>query len=444
MNNYMKKFTQILILSIFTILMVGIFTESALAAPLPPLSVTFSSDPLFKEVNFAPGGEVTGSASVSNNSGSSQNIIVEATNAVDNGGLGDKLNLTITESGNNKYTGKLGAFLRNGEVELSSLNDNTSTNYLFNITFDNNAENNLQGKNLGFDLCIGFQGGTMHCGNTVISDENGGGGSSTSGSYGGVVTLVIYNEQALNITNTDTSGSATINWNTNKLSTSQVIYGISSGSYNLDLNILPNLGYPLGSVEDGNKVMNHSVLLTGLIPGETYVYRVVSHASPATVSYEHQFTVPQQPLTEKNNLALNNNNGDNVQETGVENKESIAGIENASNNNIDNIKNTTNNNLLGASALSSGFDYIMSVCSIYGLLILILIYLVWKLWLRKKYEKKMVLEKEINDRFCLYFGVTSLAIIIILLLAGKYCPLWIFIISCILSTSFYAYRKLKK
>src|ERR1035437_3713115 len=284
---------------------------------------------------------------------SESKIIQEATNAVDTSGLGDKLNLIIKEGGTPLYTGTLGAFLRAGEVSLSSLANENNTSYSFNVSFDGSAENNLQGKNLGFDLCIGFEGGATQCGNTVISGENGGGGgSSTSGSGGNTITLIISNEQALNISNVGASGSATITWDTNKLSTSQVIYGVSPGPYNLDLNILPNLGYPLGSTEDGNKVMNHSVILTGLTPGATYLYRVVSHASPATVSYEHQFTVPL--LAENNNPILNNNNLNNAgQVLGAQNNPLALGTNN--NGGLDTTENAGNlnnkgGNLLGASA----------------------------------------------------------------------------------------------
>ena len=302
----MKKIIKISIFSIITILMIGGFAKSAFAVvQIVPLSVTFSPNPLFKEANIAPGNKVTGIVGVSNNSGKSQKIIVEATNALDTGGLGDKLNLVIKEGDVTSYTGTLGAFLRDGEVPLSSLENGANTTYSFGVTFDTGADNNLQNKTLGFDLCVGFQGGDIHCGDTVIN-----GGGAVLGSVGVPMTLVISDEQAVNVLNIDQSGSATITWATNKLSTSQVIYGISPGPYNLDLKILPNLGYPSGSIEDPNKVMNHSVTLSGLIPGETYVYRVVSHASPATVSYEHQFTVPI--LAQKtNNPILNNENVNN-------------------------------------------------------------------------------------------------------------------------------------
>lgn len=430
----MKKFTQILIISIFTILIIGGFTKPVFAAPL---EVTFSSDPLFKELNFYPSSETTSSIKVSNNSGNPQNIIVEATNAIDNDGLGNKLNFVIKEGNTEIYKKTLGAFLREGEVYLSSLADNSNTNYSFNVIFDKNADNNLQNKSLGFDLCIGFQGGSTRCGNTVISDENGGGNNTNiSGSSSSAATLTIFNEQAINIVNTDNSGTATINWNTNKLSTSQVIYGVSPGPYNLNLNTLPNLGYPLGSIEDGNKVMNHSVLLTGLTPGATYVYRVVSHASPATVSYEHQFTIPL-PAPENIKLALNNNDGNQILE-----KEENKNLDDTSSS-PDDTTDTKNNNVLGASVLASGIDNILSACSIYGLLILLLIYLIWILWLKKRNENKMVPEQEITNRFCLFFGLSSLFVIAILLLLGRYCPIWIFTISSIISFCFYFYRKFK-
>lgn len=377
--------------------MIGSFAKSAFAEVVP-LSVTFSSNPLFSEANFAPGNEVTRTVGVANNSGSSQNIIVEATNASDNNGLGDKLNLVIKEGDTPRYTGTLGAFLRAGEVSLSPLSNTANTTYSFGITFDNSADDNLQNKTLGFDLCIGFQGGTTQCGNTVISGENGGntGGSTISGSSGSTITLVISNEQALNITNVGQTGSATITWDTNKLATSQVIYGLAPGPYNLDLNILPNLGYPSGSTEDGNKIMNHSVILTGLIPGQTYVYRVVSHASPATVSYEHQFTVPLLAQGDNNNNTIvnNNPNNNNLNTNGQVLGAQINPLANplalGTNNNgvldtTQNAGNLNNNgdNLLGASA---GNIIGLPNLSFWALLVvlLLLIFLIIKIYRRRK------------------------------------------------------------
>lgn len=379
----MNKYIKILILSIFIIiiiLIIGGFSRSAFAVNTieQPLVVHFENEPepLFNEANFAPGNEVLRTIEVANNSGATQNIIIEATNAIDTGGLGDKLHLTIKEGEVSRYFGTLGAFLRAGEVSLSSLSNSTSTLYSFGVTFSTDADNDLQNKNLGFDLCVGFQGGDTRCGDTVISGENGGGGgSSTSGSGGNTITLVIYNEQAINVSNVGASGVATITWNTNKLSTSQVIYGLSPGPYNLNLNTLPNLGYPLGSVEDANKVINHSVTLSGLIPGATYVYRVVSHASPATVSYEHSFTVPILAQVEKNNIP--NNNG---QVLGAQDEQQVLNEDNdaPSDNNEKAGSMDTYNNLLGASAgnimwLSNPSFWLVLIILLF-LIILIIIY----------------------------------------------------------------------
>ncbi|MFC1775424.1 hypothetical protein ACFLY0_01025, partial [Patescibacteria group bacterium] len=89
------------------------------------------------------------------------------------------------------------------------------------------------------------------------------------------------------------TGSAFISWLTNYDSTSQVVYGLTSeGPYTIDLNDpTGKFGYPMANVEDPTMVREHFMTLTDLIIGETYSYRVVSHASPPTVSYEHTFTV---------------------------------------------------------------------------------------------------------------------------------------------------------
>jgi hypothetical protein len=49
----------------------------------------------------------------------------------------------------------------------------------------------------------------------------------------------------------------------------------------------------LGTAEDPIKVIHHSVLLTGLEIGETYVYRVVSRASPPTVGFQYSFILTE-------------------------------------------------------------------------------------------------------------------------------------------------------
>lgn len=422
--------------------MIGGFAPKAFAID-PPLVVHFENEPqpLFNEANFAPGNEVLRTVEVANNSGSSKNIIVEAINGVDTGGLGSKLNLVIKEGAATRYTGTLGAFLSSaGEVLLSPLSSGSNTTYSFGVTFDSNAENNLQNKTLGFDLCVGFKGGETHCGTTVISDENGGGGSS-----GGSMPLIISNEQALNITNVDASSSTIITWNTNKLATSQVVYGLASGTYTLYLNA-PHFGYTFSNTEDSNKVMNHGMVLTGLTPGATYKYRVVSRASPATVSYEHQFTVPM-PTEENNLLVLGGNieNGTSEEQGDVQGANSENNGSETSPGNIfgndGEVEGASNSNL--ATALGSGFGNILSTCNLIALLILVLIYLIWKLWLRKRYEKSLIGEEKIRTRFYVFFGGATLLAILVFIIFRIYCPLPIFALVFIISVCVYIYRKLR-
>ena len=353
-----------------------------------PLSVSFSATPLFSEVNFLPGNEAIRTVGVSNNSGSPQDIIIEAINATSTGGLGDKLNLVIKEGDTPLYTGTLGAFLNAGEVSLTpSLPDGASITYSFGVTFESDAGNNLQNKTLGFDLCVGFSGGDKHCGDTVIGGEGDTGGGPTGGT-GGTITgtgggggtsggthqLIISNEKAIVVDTT-----ATITWDTNLLATSQVIFGlVSGGPYTLNLTP-PNFGYPLYNAEDATKVISHSMLLTDLTPGQTYVYRVVSHASPPTISYEHEFTVPA-------SLGTGNGNG-----TGGAIGEILGASFNppADGNAASTTASTTSvsngNNL--AAAVTAGWSGLLSWWWFWILLILLAAYLFWRFVLKSKDEE---------------------------------------------------------
>jgi hypothetical protein len=356
----MKNFLKISILLIATISIFAGFTTSVYADS--PLHVQFTPDPLFNKPNFLPQDETSGLVTVTNNSGTEQNILTEAINILDNDHFGNLLHLKIV--GNNKtfFDDSLtNFFIGAGEVPLGSISSGESKTFTYIISFTDFNNNSYQEKTLGFDVCVGFEGGNSHCGNTIIGDEGGGtrengnggvsggtiygSGGGSSGSVG--ISLAISNEQANDVSNVSPSGSVIINWITNKLSTSQVIYGlVSGGPYTLTL-IPPNFGYPFYTVEDLTKVTNHSVLLTGLIPGQTYVYRVVSHASPPTISYEHQFTIPKQSVVVKvneQNSQLERNEKDSfVSETS----------NNETNNDIVDNSNQTAAAVVGAQSLSS-------------------------------------------------------------------------------------------
>lgn len=365
-----KNFTKILILSIFTILIIGGFAPRVFA-DTPPLSVQFVQDPLFDKPNFLPEDEASGTVTVTNNSGSSQTILTEANHVLDNDHFGNLLNLKIVGTSGTLFDNTLAYFLTTaGEYSLGTIANGETKTFTYTVTFINSSDNSYQGKTLGFDVCVGFQGGNAtNCGNTAIGNENGGGGGGSSGS----TILIISNEQAINITNVDGTGSATITWNTNKLATSQVIYGLAPGPYTLTLTP-PNYGYPFYTIEDETKVIDHSMFLTGLTSGATYVFRVVSKASPATVSYEHQFTIPM-PAGEDNGLVLGDSTGPiKVYNAGSVTDVTHGSVLGASTENTP--PNNTGNNL-GAYAGFNALPYLL-------ILFIILIILFILFYLRKK------------------------------------------------------------
>lgn len=254
------------------------------------LVVEFENTPLFSETNFMPGGEAAKWVKVSNNTSVPHAIIVEAINKVNPDGLGDLLNLQIKENGNILYNNNLSNFFNSGEVVMSNLSGNSSTTYDFIVGFDTTTSNDYQEKNLGFDLLIGFQGqgGEQSSdGQFSVSSGSSSSGLGAVGGSGGPYQGLLISNEALPLVN---GNDVTITWNTSYYSTSQVIFGPDSGGpYNLNI-ALPNFGYASSSPDFLNKVLNHSVTIYNLPPGN-YLYRVVSHASPPTISFEHSFSI---------------------------------------------------------------------------------------------------------------------------------------------------------
>lgn len=430
------------------------FYSVALAQPVSSLGVQFVPDPLFVQANFLPLDETSGTVTVTNNGDASKIILTEAINILDNNNFGSLLHLTIKEGNVILFNNTLANFFSNGEVSLGVISNGTPRTFIYTISFINSDDNSYQGKTLGFDVCVGFEGGQTHCGNTVIGDEEntdngggGGGGGTIPGSGGGggggsftPITLTIFNERASNVTSgVDSTGTALITWNTNLLATSQVVYGLaSSGPYTLNLTP-PNFGYPSYTTEDPTKVINHGMQLTGLLSGQTYVYRVISRASPHTISPEFQFTMPLlSPFLAQGggNSFTGNNPLTSANEPGIgEILDTSPAIE----------ETPAEEEGLGllASAIASGFGDILSFCTLLAFLILLAFYLIWKLWLRRKYEKDLIKEEEIKIRFWFFFGGLSLLAILVFIIFRYYCPLPVFIISFAISVCFYTYLKLK-
>lgn len=285
----MNKLTKTILISI-VIFSAGFLTAvPASAIQVDELVVEFEKIPLFKEGDFKPGDGLLRWVKVTNNSPETQRIAVEAINENDPDNFASQLNLTIKEGATIIFNNTLSQFFSQGETYLSSLVGNGSqTEYDFTIAFNSSAGNEYQEKTLGFDILVGFEGTE---GGLQLPPQGGGtGGGGGNGPPGGLPPgLTILNEAAVETTTI----SVTITWQTSYPATSQVIYALEGESHTLDLTDTsgtpPHYGYTRTTSEDGNKVINHSMTITGLTPGTKYYFRAVSHASLA-ISTEHSFT----------------------------------------------------------------------------------------------------------------------------------------------------------
>ena len=161
----MNRALKIILISLSTIFSIGfLFIEPVHAAI--PFVVEFqkgSSVPLFSEANFVPGSNVSRWIKVTNNTNNILKIATKATNVINDEGLGDVLNLEIKNGGVSLYNDTLKHFFDAGEVFLSDAAGNGTLNqYDYIVSFNNDSENVYQGKHLGFDILIGYEGDTTN------------------------------------------------------------------------------------------------------------------------------------------------------------------------------------------------------------------------------------------------------------------------------------------
>ena len=183
----MKKLNIKIFSAALTLILFGLPTV-ALAVNL---SVVFQHDPLFSELDVKPGDSVTRTVTITNNSDLLQQVATESINEVDNEGLGSAMWIDISDSSGPLYSNSLATFLSSGEITLSSLASGASETYSYTISFPNTDDNTLQRTTLGFDLCVGFLGGDLMCGEIPDGgdgdgdgDGDGGGGGTTGGGGG--------------------------------------------------------------------------------------------------------------------------------------------------------------------------------------------------------------------------------------------------------------------
>lgn len=402
MKKLLYKLTYIFVIATL-ILGFGSFTYA-----VSSVSVQFEKTPLFSEANFLPQDSVTRSVKMTNNTETPLGVSVRATNVV-NSGFGDLVNLKIKQGSIIFFDGTFTEFFDKSSVALPQIPAGQNTEVLFIATFLPTDQNEYQNETFSFNLQLLFEGGEVINDTTTSfggGGSSGGGGGGSNGPIIGAKKLIISNE-IINSVNPPELNSVVVTWDTNIPATSQVIYGLeSSGPYNLNL-LAPNYGYPLASVEDTNKITNHSVLISGLIPLQVYSMRVVSKASPPTIGYEYLFSVDKTgkvlavgningtlvsqnypnrevPQTGSNggNTSSDSNYFGQINTAGTENIE--VGVQNATTS--ENLNSTDNKDQTASAIL--GLDTFSWKTALWLFGIILLLFLIIIFWRRRKDEEE--------------------------------------------------------
>lgn len=154
----------------------------------------------------------------------------------------------------------------------------------------------------------------------------------------------VYTVAGPSITNqasqTATTNAITLVWTTGTPATSRVVYDTVPHAV---LGSDANYGYAFSTGEDTTKTTNHSVTITGLTPGTTYYFRIVSHGSPTTVSPEITSLTLNEQLTRQNGtptFQVNTPQGDGVVAVAQNGDGAVLGTETGADNNAKNDPDT--------------------------------------------------------------------------------------------------------
>ncbi len=280
------------ILSVFAITVIACFglAFQIQAQGESLLNINFqngNNEPLFTEINFLPGDAVTRYVDVSNLSATTQAVVVKTDTVFDSHGLAEWMVIKIDDDTDENtapiYQSTLEEFFDLPSLHLGDLLPGTgTTTYYFFVELDINTPDAMQEVGLSFNIVVG-EGTLESFGAETDFDSNSSGDS------------FVYNN--LLITNVQVVpgfDSAVITWDTNKDSTSRVVYDINSYP-DLVGTFAPNYAYDYSSAlfdapANTAGVISHSVTLTGLIPSTIYYFRPISSASPDTAGGELKFT----------------------------------------------------------------------------------------------------------------------------------------------------------
>ncbi len=126
----------------------------------------------------------------------------------------------------------------------------------------------------------------------AATTNKGGEESGPLGQVADTLAPAISNVAATNVS----ANAATITWNTNEPSDSQVEYGLTAS-------------YGNSSLLDPTLALSHLVNLTGLLPGTTYHYRVQSRDASGNLGLSGDQTFTTAPLSSSGNVAFDNVQG---------------------------------------------------------------------------------------------------------------------------------------
>jgi hypothetical protein len=255
--------------------------------------ISFESSPLFGATDILPGDSVSKYVTVANQVNDNIIVTTAAVNPSDLDHLGDQMNLTIKKGAAVLYDDTMTAFFNAGNIDLGQLASGQTGQFDYTVTFNSGAGNDLQGKTMAFDISVTAQASESVGGETyTVASSDGGGGGSGGMAY--TFNELIISNLGANLNAQAGETSIIVTWTTNKPATSRVIYDLIAHP-DLSLELPPNYGYANSTILDANKVIGHSVIITGLTPGTTYYLRPLSSASPEKYGGEIAVTTMGEP-----------------------------------------------------------------------------------------------------------------------------------------------------
>ncbi len=157
MNKYKPLLLSLFILGVFITAIDA--SQAADANVICSDSCSSIGSPLFSEANMAPGKSVTKTLEIKNDRTQPIHIaLVTTQQAGTDDAFLDKINVQIVQQGGlSKFINTLKQLFLT-EVSLGTIASNTISTYDMTLSFDQNADNNYQGKVANFDLAINISG----------------------------------------------------------------------------------------------------------------------------------------------------------------------------------------------------------------------------------------------------------------------------------------------